>query len=376
IPNRRGGRLGFRHQLLLPHHGQWDPLPQHGELPGRPGKPDRYPAAHPRPAPGQSHQPPDEGHVLSFRCPHSRSAGRGGHRGVVAAAVSGGRIRPRLAAVWLVFFVLVGTIAVIEHTDLGRSTSGRDGDADPRRLLPVPVDQLGAIEVANAGTLYRFERDAAGAWFYHGVHTGSEGAHAHNADAAMAARIERAFAAFGRTRIERQFALKTPTGDYGTTTPETLILVYRPNDTQPLVQYEVGDIAPDTVSRYVLVVGSSTVATIPNYQIDNLLALIQTLGGNSEQQRAARSALGPPGPLSPPSPQGASINLVVDFACAVAVRDLLIRDDLFDVLGADYHTLARIEAPGFGGQFAFTPETRETRVTVGGAGEGGRGTLS
>ena len=128
--------------------------------------------------------------------------------------MSGGGIRPRLAAVWLVFFVLVGTIAVIEHTDLGRSTSGRDGDADPRMLLPVPVDQLGAIEVANAGTLYRFERDAAGAWFYHGVHTGSEGAHAHNADPAMAARIESAFAAFGRTRIERQFALKTPTGDY------------------------------------------------------------------------------------------------------------------------------------------------------------------
>src|SRR5205814_1085312 len=62
--------------------------------------------------------------------------------------------------------------------------------------------------------------------------------------------------------------------------------------------------------------------------------------------------------------------------CAIAVRDLLIRDDLFDVLGADYHTLARIEASGFGGQFAFTPETRETRVTVGGAGEGGRATLS
>jgi len=209
--------------------------------------------------------------------------------------VSGGGIRPRLAAVWLVLFVLVGAIVVIEHTDLGRSTSGRDGDADPRMLLPVPVDRLGAIEVANAGTLYRFERDAAGAWFYHGVHTGSEGAHAHNADPAMAARIERAFAAFGRTRIERQFALKTPTGDYGVTTPETLILVYRPNDTQPLVQYAVGDIAPDTVSRYVLVVGSSTVATIPNYQIDNLLALIQTVGGNSDQERAARSTLAPRG---------------------------------------------------------------------------------
>src|SRR5207245_569933 len=75
--------------------------------------------------------------------------------------------------------------------------------------------------------------------------------------------------------------------------------------------------------------------------------------------------------LRPPPPRGESVTLVVDFACADPVRDLLIRDDLFDVLGADYHTLARIEAPGFSGQFAFTPEPRETRVAVGGAGGGG-----
>src|SRR5207249_10268868 len=83
-----------------------------------------------------------------------------------------------------------------------------------------------------------------------------------------------------------------------------------------------------------------------------------------------------PGLLLPPAPRGESVTFVVDFTCAEAVSDLLIRDDLFDVLGADYHTLARFEAPGFSGQFAFTPETRETRVTLAGAGEGGRGTVS
>ena len=35
----------------------------------------------------------------------------------------------------------------------------------------------------------------------------------------------------------------------------------------------MGQIAPDTVSRYVMVVGRPVVVTIPNYQIDNLLAL-------------------------------------------------------------------------------------------------------
>ena len=204
--------------------------------------------------------------------------------------MSVGGLRPRLAAVWLVLFVLVGAIVAIEHANVVRQTSGREGDGDPRMLLPVPVNQLGAIEVAKAGTLHRFERDPAGAWFYHGVHAGSEGAHAHSADPAMTARIERAFLAFGRTRIERQFALTAPSDDYGVTAPETIILVYRPSERQPLVQYAVGDILPDTVSRYVLVVGTSTVVTIPNYQIDNLLTLIQTVGSTSGQERATRSS--------------------------------------------------------------------------------------
>jgi len=208
---------------------------------------------------------------------------------VVEAAVSPGGLRPRLVTVWLALAALVAAIVAIEHADLVRPRPGGDGRADPHLLLPVPVDHLGAIEVAHAGRLHRFERDAAGAWFYHGVHTGSEGVHAHTSDPALAARIERAVAAFGRTRIERQFALGASAGDYGVAVPETLILVYRPHDPQPLVQYAVGDVAPDTFSRYVQVVGSSAVVTIPNYQIDNLLALIQSVGGPSDQDRAPRA---------------------------------------------------------------------------------------
>jgi hypothetical protein len=83
-----------------------------------------------------------------------------------------------------------------------------------------------------------------------------------------------------------------------------------------------------------------------------------------------------PGFLQPPAPGVESVTLVVDFGCAAAVRDLVIRDDLFDVLGADYHTLARIEAPGLTQQFAFTPETRETRVALDAPGGGARGTGS
>jgi len=207
--------------------------------------------------------------------------------------VSVAGLRRRLVAVWLVLAVLVGVIVVLERTNLGGPPAGSGRPRDVRWLLPVPVDQLGAIEVAQAGTLHRFERDATGAWFYHGVHTGSEGTHAHAADPAMAARIERAVAAFGRTRIERQFSLKTTAGDYGVTTPETLILLYRRHEPQPLVQYSVGDVAPDTLSRYVLAVGSSVVSTIPDYQIDNLLKLIEAVGGSRGR-----------GPATPRAPLG------------------------------------------------------------------------
>ncbi len=100
---------------------------------------------------------------------------------------------------------------------------------------------------------------------------------------------------------------------------------------------------------------------------DRLLAIIRDKVALTADGR--RCAAGP-GSIPAAATPAESLTLVVDFACAGAVRDLLIRDDLFDVLGADYHTLARIEAPGRIIQFAFTPETRESRVTSASGGPG------
>jgi hypothetical protein len=77
-----------------------------------------------------------------------------------------------------------------------------------------------------------------------------------------------------------------------------------------------------------------------------------------------------PGAQQPAARPAASVSFVLEFRCREAVRDLVVRDDLFDVLGADYHTLARIEAGTYTTQFAFTPETREARVGLGGRGGG------
>jgi hypothetical protein len=100
---------------------------------------------------------------------------------------------------------------------------------------------------------------------------------------------------------------------------------------------------------------------------DHLLGVIRekvtlTAGGR-------RCEAGPGAIVETPS-SAESLTMAVDFACPDAARDLLIRDDLFDALGADYHTLARIEAPGKIVQFAFTPETRESRLTSTAGGTG------
>src|SRR5205807_2013771 len=121
--------------------------------------------------------------------------------GVVEAALSRARVRPAVVAVWAVLAGLVLVIVALELRDAGRAPAG--AAADLRLLVPVPVDELGAIEIAEAGRLHRFERDA------------------------------------------------------------------------------VGSLAPDTVSRYVMVVGRPLVVTIPGYQIDNLLALVQAAGATS-----------------------------------------------------------------------------------------------
>jgi len=198
--------------------------------------------------------------------------------------MSPGGKRTRLLVVWLLLAGLVGLIVVSEHTDLVGTRPNGHSDSAARLLLPVPVEQLGAIEVAYGRALHRFERDAAGAWFYHvhGVPTGAESDHSHDADPAMAQRLEAAFLAFGRARLERRFALQTSGNAYGVTRPALLILVYRPQDRQPLAQYVIGDLAPDTLSRYVLLAESAVVATIPAYHIDNLLALIAAVAEQAE----------------------------------------------------------------------------------------------
>jgi hypothetical protein len=76
------------------------------------------------------------------------------------------------------------------------------------------------------------------------------------------------------------------------------------------------------------------------------------------------------------TPQAPSLTMFVDFACGNAVRELVVRDDVFDVLGKDHHTLAKVEGPGGVQQFAFAPDTRQARFAIGGEAPSSPGTGS
>jgi len=85
------------------------------------------------------------------------------------------------------------------------------------------------------------------------------------------------------------------------------------------------------------------------------------VAGAAEGHRCAAAS---PAATANAGPAGGAA-FTVDYACPGEIRELLIRDDLCDALGADYHTLARIDAGGVTTQFAFGTESREARVDLG-----------
>ena len=158
-----------------------------------------------------------------------------------------GGVRRSVLVIWLVLASLVSGIALLEYRnrarmpgDVAEKVHGAEGS---RMLMPLPIEEIAAVELGHAGTMHRFERDATGAWFYHGVHAGAQSSHAHQTDPLQAQKIEKGFAALGRTRMERFLKLDVQNA-YGVTSPEMVILVYRKGDAQPLAQYAVGDALP------------------------------------------------------------------------------------------------------------------------------------
>jgi hypothetical protein len=210
----------------------------------------------------------------------------------VEAAVSRLLIKPKLVAVWGTLAALIALIVYVDSTDRAAHREMMlNPPMDTRSLLPLPIEQIGAIEIAHAGMLHLFERDIAGDWFYHGVHAETEEEHEHATDPEAAERIAYSFDGLNRALIERRLAMNPQDDVYGISRPEMVIMVYASARHSPIAQYTVGDIAPDVLSRYVLISGQSEVITIPEYQIENLVGLIKQMKERySSDRKAAQSS--------------------------------------------------------------------------------------
>lgn len=193
--------------------------------------------------------------------------------------MSGGGLKPRLILVWGTLALLIAAIVAIEVSDQLKSRSEEQSrpSRDPRALTPIPLEEFGAVEIAYGGAVHRFERDTSGQWFYHGAHAPANASHTHQIDPDQAKRIDKALGVFSRIRTERQFPPEKGLEEYGLAAPRMVILVYAPKQLQPLAQFAVGDKAPDGVSQYIMSVGGKSIITIPIYQIDNLIGLIQAV---------------------------------------------------------------------------------------------------
>ncbi len=181
----------------------------------------------------------------------------------------------RLIIIWTVLSALAVVIYIGE-----RQRSEELGVANQRIvhwMLPAPIQELGAVEIMVKGSMHRFERDAEGLWFYHGMHDASKAEHGHRTDPQLAAVIDKAMISFGRIQREQKIAVKAGEDEYGVTRPEIFIMVYRHKAEEPLARYAVGTVATDRVSRYILPVGAADIVTIPDFHIQNLLALIDAV---------------------------------------------------------------------------------------------------
>jgi hypothetical protein len=187
--------------------------------------------------------------------------------------------RSKLIIIWITVLALAALIFVKER-QLAKSEEEPEGNR-PKWLIPIALEEIGAIEVMRKGQLHRFERDDKGIWFYHGQQDVANAAeHAHRADPLAANTIAQAVAMFSRTRKEQPIPLQPGKDENGVSRPDILIMVYNPKKSEPVARYSVGMVSPNGYSRYVLPVGATEAVTIPEYQITNLMAMIDAVSKN------------------------------------------------------------------------------------------------
>ena len=187
-----------------------------------------------------------------------------------------------LKVVWLILITLVTLITVINLETAGDVShaghGGHDNVFESGALLPVKLSDIYAVELVYQGDLFLIEKDEAGHWFYHahGATNGVLESHEHRATPNENETISISLIGLENARVERR--LKTKEKDaYGVTKPTLISLLYGQDKIRPLSQFAFGDLATDHLSRYIHLIGSDQVATIADYQYENLINLVEKI---------------------------------------------------------------------------------------------------
>lgn len=96
----------------------------------------------------------------------------------------------------------------------------------------------------------------------------------------------------------------------------------------------------------------------------DLSRLVEALAAAVQIQADGRACRAVGGQGRPPAAGQLSTTITLRYRCPDEVRELLVRDGSFEVLGPELHTLAKVEWPGGNDSFAFAAERREARFTV------------
>ena len=150
-----------------------------------------------------------------------------------------------------------------------------DADEQPgAQLVTAPLVDWAAVELLHQGERQRFERDSSGQWLQHAAMVGEATSHAHRSTPAADQRIASVLAVLARARIERNLPNDPARlAGWGLANPALIVLIHG-RDGRVLQTLELGDVAPDGLSRYVQVPQTRQVVTVPNYHATGLLTLL------------------------------------------------------------------------------------------------------
>ena len=179
-------------------------------------------------------------------------------------------------ALWLAVLALALAAVVWQAVRPASPAAPDEDNVAATPLIAAPEASWTAVELLGPDGLQRFERDSANCWLKHAEVAGEAADHQHRSDAASAERIAAVFGTFSRTRIERSLAVDPGAlAAYGLERPLLIVLI-RGAEGRPMLTMEVGSGAPDGLSRYVRLPRDGSVLTIPGYQIDGLISLVQS----------------------------------------------------------------------------------------------------